>query len=317
MNFLSKILKVTLIITLIPFILSFLQAYHSIFDSISHFRYHLLIIIALLLGLLVIFSKNRVLFGSLFLISLVYLYIFPFSYKAIYVSKPEAGVHFSHMQFNLNYGNRRVDSVIELLSSKKPDIVTMQEVTPDHRKKLETLKSGNLYPYQTYCDFYQVAGAVAILSRHPMESIKCAKYKGLASATINIKGKSINVASLHLVWPYPYGQYKQVDELKPFFNGMQNSKYRLIAGDFNAAHWSNIVKLIAKESNTDVVGGLRWTIAVNMQFYSIPFSIKLPIDQLLLHGVGISSIEVLKHYGSDHYPVFSRLYISIPDHNTP
>lgn len=313
MKVVAKFLKVTLIITLIPFTLSFLQAYHPIFDSISHFRYHLLIIIALLLGLLVIFSKHRVLFGSLFLLSIAYLYIFPFSYKAIYVSKPGAGVHFTHMQFNLNYGNRRLNSVLELLSSKKPDIVTLQEVTPAHREKLETLKESNIYPYQTYCDFYSVAGGVAILSRYPMSSIKCAKYKGLVSATINLNGKSITVASLHLVWPYPYGQYKQVDELKPILNSIQNSKYSLIAGDFNAAHWSNIVKLIAKESNTDVVGGLRWTIAVNMELYSIPFSIKLPIDQLLLHGVDIFSIEVLKHYGSDHYPVFSRLYIPIPE----
>jgi len=310
MNFLSKFLKISLVITLIPFTLSFLQAYHPLFDSISHFRYHILIVIITLLGLLVIFGKNRVIFTIAFFVMVVYLYFFPFTYKAIHISKQAQVIPISHMQFNLNYRNRKLDSVLELLSRKKPDIVTMQEVTPEHKEKLETLKNSNIYPYQTYCDFYPVAGGVAILSRYPMSEIKCAKYKGLVTAIIEIKGKKINVASLHLVWPYPYGQYRQVDELKPLLNSMQDIKYRLIAGDFNAASWSNIVSKIAKESNTNVAGGLRWTIAVDLQLYSIPFSIKLPIDQLLLHRIGISSIEVLKHYGSDHYPVFSQLYIA-------
>ena len=305
----SKLLKILLILSLIALLFGFLQAYHPLFDSFSHFRYHILIVILVLLALLVIFSRNRVVFGVLLLLTIVYLYIFPFTYKAHFVTKGGRGIHFTHMQFNLNYQNRELNSVLELLSNKKPDIVTMQEVTAEHRARLETLKSNNIYPYQSYCNFYPVVGGVAIISRYPIGNIICIKQKGLLSANVDIDGTKISVTSIHLIWPYPYEQYIQVNELKRTLNSLQNSKYRLITGDFNAAPWSNIVKIIAQESNTNIVGGLRWTISVNMQLYSIPFSIKLPIDQLLLYGIDINSIKVLKHYGSDHYPVFSRLYI--------
>ena len=310
MKVVAKILKISLIIILILFLLSFFQAYHPLFDSFSHFRYHILIAIILLLGLLVVFDKKRVIFGILLLISIIYLYIFPFTYKAIYISKGGSGIHFSHMQFNLNFRNNKLDRVLELLSSKKPDIVTLQEVTNAHRAKLESLKKDNLYPYQRYCDFYPIVGAVAILSRYPISNTTCAKGRGLLSTTLDINSTKVNVVAIHLHWPYPFSQYEQVNELKPILRSLKDAQYSLISGDFNAAPWSNIVKKIAKESNTDIVGGLRWTISVDMQLYSIPFSIKLPIDQLLLHGINIYSIEVLEHFGSDHYPVFSRLYIA-------
>lgn len=303
MNFLYKLFKILLLLTLIPFVLGFLQAMHPLFDSFSHFRYHLLIAIIIQLALLTIFNKKT---AILLLLSISYWYLFPLTYTEINATKPMPGLEFTHMQFNLSFRNSKLDSVLELLKSKKPDIVTMQEVTDAHRAKLESLKD-SIYPYQTYCEFYPVVGGVAILSKHPISNTTCAKRLGLVKADIDINGTTISTIAMHLHWPYPSYQYQQVNELMPIFKDLKKSKYRLISGDFNAAPWSNIVKIIAKASNTKIVSGLRWTIALDGQLPYMPFAIKLPIDQLLLHGMYSKKSVVLKHYGSDHYPVFSTI----------
>lgn len=296
-------------VTVILILLGYLNSFSPLFDSISHFRLHLMFIAMVLgLGISLLHTKRKRYLYLLSSIALgVYLYsvIRPYHDLTPHQKDPDKMILIKHMQFNMSFRNNKLKEVKAFLREYQPHIVTLQEVTPAHQKELMALK--NEYPYQSYCPFYPVVGGVAILSKYPIlkNSSVCIKGGGLMMQKVQIDKKVLTVASVHLHWPYPYGQYTQVSQLAPFFSHIKAPA--IISGDFNAATWSHIVHKIASLSHTRVVGGVRWSFELKDKLPLIS-SFKLPIDQLLLSdGLYVKTIHTVEHLGSDHYPVMAEI----------
>jgi len=119
-------------------------------------------------------QRNMLIYFVLIILGAFYLYHInqPFVAKTLEKEKTNT---LKHIQFNLNFRNQRMDEVMEYFNNSKADVITLQEVTQAHQEKLEELKA---YPYQTYCEFYPVVGAVAILSKHPFVDKQSACLKG-------------------------------------------------------------------------------------------------------------------------------------------
>jgi endonuclease/exonuclease/phosphatase (EEP) superfamily protein YafD len=261
----------------------------------------------------------RVTYIALFIFFTIYLYFISQPFRPSKLSK-EKNHTFKHMQFNLNFRNQKIKKFTEYIRNNPMDIITLQEVTDEHREILEKLKVDGLavelsrdfpflsqkkgdYPYQAYCNFRAV-GAVAVLSKHPFET-EAVCLNGAIWAKVLMENKTINVLSTHLYWPYPHHQPQQVEELLPVLKGILTPT--LISGDFNAVAWSHAVKQIATASNTHIVDGLRWSIELKTQLPLLPF-MKLPIDHLLLSDeFEVKSIEVEEGLGSDHLPIISEV----------
>jgi len=306
-NTLRIFLNLILLATGVPFLLGFVNEIHPLFDSYSHFRVHLLLVILPLLILLSFFYKKRRAFIYLLLVTIgsFYLYYITQPFKATPIDKKRTH-QLKHLQFNLNFRNQRMVEFKEYLRDTKPDVVTMQEVTPLHKKALEELKA-DIYPYQIYCKF-QTVGGVAILSKHPFnkENAICMEGKGLVWSQILVDKYPINIVSIHTYWPFPYSQPEQIQTIKEVFKEIKGST--LIAGDFNAAAWSHSVKEIESVSHTEVVKGMRWSITLQKQFSSIP-NFKLAIDHVLLSKeFQVEEIFVEKGLGSDHSPIVSKIW---------
>jgi endonuclease/exonuclease/phosphatase (EEP) superfamily protein YafD len=305
---------------LTPLFLGFLNFLHPLLDSFSHFRIQLLYLVLPLLFILMLLheKKYRVVHLMLFIIFALYLYL---------VSQPfqpsleqHKSKNFKHMQFNLNFRNQKMEKFTEFIKNNPMDIITLQEVTDEHREKLEKLKVDGLaielsrdfpflaqkkgeYPYQAYCNFRAV-GAVAVLSKHPFET-EAVCLNGAIWAKVLLDDKAINVLSTHLYWPYPHHQPAQVKELLPVLEGIPSPT--LISGDFNAVGWSHAVKQIASASHTYIVDGLRWSIELKTQLPLLPF-MKLPIDHLLLSDeFEVKSIKIEDGLGSDHLPIVTEI----------
>lgn len=279
---------------------------HPLFDSFSHFRIQLFFMLIFLILLLIFMHKNK--YRYIYIISLfiasIYLYFLNKPFVFIH-NKTKISKTFTHMQFNLNFRNTELDNVVNFIEKNTPDIITLQEVTKDHQYTLEKLKN-SLYPYQKYCDFYPVVGAVAILSQYPLvdNSSMCLKGKGLLTTKVKIDKDIITVVSLHLHWPFPYDQYKQYDILENIFEELTPPV--LIAGDFNAAPWSHIVNKISMSSNTKVVNGVRWSLDIGKLFPTLSI-MKLPIDHVLLsEDIFTTYIHSEDYLGSDHFPIMSE-----------
>jgi len=302
MKIIKWLLYLIFISIAIPFVLGFFNFIHPLFDSFSHFRIHQLLMLLPVMFLLVFFHQKRgkFIFLMLTLFGAFYLYFVTQPFKNLPLDKEKEHT-LKHIQFNLNFRNAHMDKVLKYFKESDVDVITLEEVTLAHQQALHKIK--DTYPYQSYCEFYPVVGAVAILSKHPFvdNQSACLQKRGLVWRQIVIDKKPINIIAIHTLWPYPYGQPKQIKEIKSIFKRIKSPM--LIAGDFNAASWSHTVKQIEEASDTKVIEGLRWTIDLKKQVPFLP-NFKLAIDHVLLSNeFQVKDIFVEKDLGSDHFPV--------------
>ena len=320
------LLYLALFATTLPLLLGFINWVHPLFDSFTNFRVHLLVLsLGLLLFITFLHEKKKYHLSDLTLIALGGFYLYrllqPFQPTLPFVKNEH---NLTHMQFNLNFRNQEMDNVVEYIKKHPMDIITLQEVTSAHKQVLQKLKfDGNklhltthypfverkkgAYPYQLYCHFKRAKG-VGILSKYPInpEKFVCVEGEGLLWTEIQTPYKKINVASIHLRWPFPYQQQEQIEFLKPVLENIP--KPTLIAGDFNDVAWSNAVEKVANASNTKVVNGLRWSIELEKKFLPWLPSIELSIDHLLVsEELEVHRMKVEKDLGSDHLPVVSEI----------
>jgi len=321
------LLYLALIGTALAFLLGFLNSLHPFFDALSNFRVHLLMMVLPLTLIIAFFHEKpyNYVFLTITLLGVAYLYFITRPFVPEQNTK-DKNATFTHMQFNLNFRNSEMDKFIDYIVKNPVDIITLQEVTSAHRELLEELKTDGYnisikkeypflerkkgaYPYQVYGDFRGVGGG-AILSKYPINPKKTVSIdgQGFLWTEIMVKEKPIYVGVVHLFWPFPYSQQKQIALLKPVLENIP--KPTLISGDFNAVSWSDAVSKIATYSQTKAVEGMRWSINLKNQLPLLPF-MKLSIDQLLLsEELLVKTIEVKNSLGSDHLPIVSEIILN-------
>ena len=298
-------LNLTTLLAALPLVLGYLGALHPALDSFSHFRIYALggwIVWLIVRGLLAVgrarygWWMSAVLFG----VSLGMM-VRPFAPES---APGSAARTLTHLQYNINLHNPRIDTITRYILDHRVDVVTLQEVTHAQERSLRALAAAG-YRWQAYC--MRRTTQEAIISRHPFVSgsVRCETHEGLVSARIRVGGTPITVASVHLFLPFPYGQQAQVERLRGALAVLRPPV--LIAGDFNAAPWSHTVEMVAQASRTRVVPGLRMTIPTDLRL--IPH-VPLPIDQVLVSpDLEVARIAVAPHMGSDHWPLIDRIVI--------
>jgi len=193
------------------------------------------------------------------------------------------------LQLNLRWTNTDFDAVEALIAREQPDFIALQEVSMHNEGVLDVLRAD--YPAQIVCQSSRVM-SVAILSKSAfVEAPMCKAHSGWTSARIAIGGVYTTLISTHLHWPWPFGQRHQVDHMIEDIAGL-NGPF-IVAGDFNAAAWTQSVRRIAGATDTQAIGGLRFT------FHVSEFHLPLAIDHILVPG-GAAKIRKLGRAGSDH-----------------
>ncbi len=270
-------------------------------DSLAHFRLHFsLLLVGSVLVLLTLKCWRMVSFLMCIAIAGLSSIDFTVNAKSTHNSN-----QFTVLQFNLLFNNKSPDDVIHYIRKTAPDVIMLQEVSRKNMKIVEALSGG--YPNKTVCPFASV-GAVVVLSRFPVagrEPSGCQDGRGLGWLRVVVKGKAISFASIHLHWPYPFGQNKQISDLQKVLEVIPRPI--VVAGDFNAAPWSYAVRKLSKATDTRVVGGVRFTLALTFSGKKLPFY--LPIDHILLpEAFSLKEILVGPSVGSDHSAVVTRVF---------
>lgn len=289
-------------------ILGFFGRWIPLADSAAHFRFHLVIAAAgvmILLSLLHAWRWAGYMFAA-FVAGIVGLTsAFPDLGAGAAISGGQA---LTLVQLNLYYRNGHTDKVVRMIRDRHPDLVTLQELSSRNQSILATLAKD--YPSQSRC-FFAGVGSVAVLSRFPTapgQSSGCVPNDGLAWVRVMVGDRPLTVASIHLRWPYPFGQVRQINRLEPYLKALPRPV--LIGGDFNAATWSHAVDRIEQAADVKSVGGLRFTLH-KLPFPSAPSwtSVGLPIDHVLLpRGMTPNIVDLGPDVGSDHLPVVARLF---------
>lgn len=306
----------------IPLLLGFFGSLHPAFDSLGHFRVHLAIIVAILaLPLLATTYLVQALSALVFAVAafstttdtLNLIGLKPV--HAAFEAKPVDRAVYRLLQINLRFDNRTPEKVLSLIGRTTPDVVTLDEVSAMWDGKLDLLKSA--YPYRVTCPRPNGVFGAAILSRRPFVEGKeshCFERGALATASVDFAGAEIDVAAIHLGWPWPFEQARQIALLSPSIASLAPTT--ILAGDLNATPWS------AAAHNIADAGGLTLmpSVGATWLFLQLPDSMRfagLPIDNVFSKGdVLIHSAERLESVGSDHLPVLVEFSIK-PGNDRP
>ena len=286
--------------------LGFFNAWHPAFDSFAHFRVHLGALLALT-GLLLFLAAHRLHAAAALLLGLgaVSTTLPPGSLPGLgsvqAALPPEANQPvYKLLQLNLRYNNAEPEKVLSLIGRVRPDVVTFDEVSAMWEGKLTLLKGA--YPYQINCRVRRFG--VAVLSRRPFaegSQPHCFDRGSLAIAQVDLGGVTIDVAAIHLAWPWPFEQEWQLGNLAEPLGRLGDTA--ILAGDFNAAPWSRAATQVAG------MGGLRPFAGIGPTWlaFALPRDLRwagLPIDQVMAKGdLDVRSATILDPVGSDHWPV--------------
>lgn len=287
----------------------YLGRLHPAFDSFSHFRIHLaaaMLVVALPL-LALRFRPEAVfaiLFGAAAIVQTIGLPgasgVAPV--RASATGEMEAVYRLLHI--NLRYDNPTPEAALSLIGSLRPDAVTLTEVSERWAQTLTRIEAA--YPYRLICPRPAEIGGVAILSRRPFATELepyCGDRGAFAHARLDLGGRTLDVAALHLGWPWPFEQPWQVPRVTPLLAGLGDTA--IVAGDLNAVPWSRTVgRIAAAAGNARVLRGIGPTWLDRRLPAWLRPRIGLPIDNVMVKGgvlpVGLGTLDAV---GSDHLPV--------------
>ncbi len=300
----------------VPLIAGFLGGWHPAFDSLAHFRAHFAVLLAL--AALVAFAAGG--WGQA--AAAILLSLTALSTTAVDLKLPLAGgavagpaepgaARYRLMQLNLFFANPSPELALSQIARFGPDVVTLNEVSATWRPKLDLLASA--YPHRVVCTGGGRIGGSAILSRRPFTEMapQCLENGRVAVANIDLGGRTLTVAAIHLHWPWPSSQHAQVARLAPLFAALGPSA--IISGDFNAAGWSTTARRIA------AYAGMQPILAVGPTWQpgELPLWLRpvigLPIDHVLTGpDVRVLAATTGDHAGSDHLPILVEFALPQP-----
>lgn len=299
----------------IPLVLGFLNRWHPAFDSLSHFRLHLAALLAVAAVLLL---ATRLRLEGLVALALAAgaFAVTPGTFASRLLDSPAGAsgavvdkATYRLLHLNARFDNREPEKFLSLIARLRPDVVTVNEVSALWRGRLGALAAA--YPHRIVCDSRRGVGGVAILSRRPFaagSAPECADGGMLAIARVDLGGYPVDVAALHLDWPWPFEQPGQVSRITGRLAHLPDTA--LLAGDFNAVRWSETFRTIAASARMRDAGpvGPSWMPG------ALPDSLRriagLGIDHVLTgDGIEIVRLERADNVGSDHLPVLTEFSV--------
>lgn len=286
----------------------FLGALHPAFDTLSHFRLHLSV---LLLGLAFLWSFRCSRMPSIgFALA---------GFAALVTCGPGlplagGGVRsgapvYSLLSMNLYFLNSDPAAVVTMIRERRPDIAVLSEVSRPWLPHLAEV--ADILPNRYHCPEHRQAGGTMILTRFPIDSNAtwCSFYAAFGTAPLTIDGARVEIGSVHLRWPWPASGPAQVTSLEPKLATLGPDA--LVAGDFNAVTWSHTLRRFARHGGLTVQGGIGPTWLHDALPSGLIAWIGFPIDNVMSKGrVRIVSARTLPPAGSDHLPVLVEFQLA-------
>ncbi|RWO33640.1 MAG: AP endonuclease [Mesorhizobium sp.] len=322
-NMMASAAFVAMLVFSAALVAGFFGTLHPAFDSFAHFRVHLAVLMALCaLPLLATSFRLQAATALLFAVaafattsnalSVPRLWPVQAAYEAEAGDQPvypgDQPIHpgdltvYRLLQMNLRFNNATPEKVLSLIGRTQPDVITLDEVSDMWKAKLGLLASA--YPHRILCPYPNGVFGVALLSRRPFAAgtqPRCDGRGAMAIATVDFGGTDVDVAAMHLIWPWPRNQSRQIGGLSGEFASLGETS--ILACDCNAAPWSAAVRRVAGLGKLTVAPspGPTWLPIKLPEFLRFA---GLPIDLVFSKGaVFVHSVSRLENTGSDHLPL--------------
>ncbi|MFQ1700636.1 endonuclease/exonuclease/phosphatase family protein [Loktanella agnita] len=204
----------------------------------------------------------------------------------------QAGGEVTVYSKNLWYRNSALPELAADIRASGAEVVMLQEVSQRNEVILTALR--DTYPYQHLCRFSSWSG-LAVLSAYPIMETRCSDRRAAAVARLAGNGQSFWAASVHLQWPYPYGNAASAERAVDLLADLDGPV--VMAGDFNIFPWAASVRGLNRVTGTSTVGPIRPTYWLR--------GVPIFLDHVHAPGGGSASYRPL--LGSDHAGVLARV----------
>lgn len=291
----------------------YLGRLHPAFDAFAHFRLHIAAALAVMTPLLILMRLwPEAMFALVLSVaSTVQTVGLPFANEGLVSDARGATYRLLHL--NLRYDNETPEAVLSLIGQLRPDVITLVEVSNAWRQKLSLLETS--YPHHIICPPPSPIGGVAILSRRPFSEGTeplCGDRGAFAHARLDIGGRTVEVATVHLGWPWPFEQPWQLPRIEAMLERVGENA--IIAGDFNAVPWSLAARRIATAADARLLRGIGPTWLPGGLPDRLKPWIGLPIDNVLIKGTIVAGhAATAGPVGSDHLPVVVEFTLPVPE----
>lgn len=211
---------------------------------------------------------------------------------------------------NLLVGRADTADLMALVTALRPDVLTLQEFTPDAMRRLNEAGVRKVLPYAVTRPLEGVGGS-AVYARYPLKAGATIKYGGFGQARAWLTypgGARVEIVSVHPCAP------KRIGRQPCWQAGLEalpraGKELRVLAGDFNATlDHLPVRELLASgyRDAADVMGrGFVPTWPQEGSDQNLP---GVPIDHVLADSrMAVRDFEVLRLGHTDHRPVFAEL----------
>ncbi|WP_027126436.1 endonuclease/exonuclease/phosphatase family protein [Gelidibacter mesophilus] len=220
---------------------------------------------------------------------------------------------------NVKMTNKKAQPLIDLIQSKKPDLVLAMEVNAWWDKELKVLEKD--YPYSHHTP-NEVAYGMVLYSKLPITNIEVnyLNNKNVPSFVSTIALTEKKHIIFHATHPVPPTYFKDLPDnegqqehaLKKLGHHIEDQELPIIvAGDLNDVVWSYVDDL------TDTKNKL-YDVRVGRGFYNSynadNFLMRWPLDHVFVtKEFQIRKLERLPEISSDHFPIYLELILD--DHD--
>lgn len=226
------------------------------------------------------------------------------------------------ISFNILLGGQPAGSALDAIEAADPDIVCLQEMTPELAKMFEA-RLGKLFPHR-YFKPGQMTQGVGIASRHKLSGGKVLTlgltYLPAVSATVQTQAGPIRVACVHLMPPlarfnksvniwdrYWRNQAIRVGQAEHLLRHLEDYHMpAIVLGDMNEWPGQAAGAVLAKAGFRDPCNAPGRHCGPTWPGQTLYWPATFRIDHILGRGINFTDAAVLEAGGSDHYPVAAR-----------
>jgi len=213
---------------------------------------------------------------------------------------------------NLKFDNSNFDDAIKAFQEQDPDILVLLEVTEEWKSHLlEKLVSFSFECIIPRSDPF----GMGVFSKYPIgqhEVFHIYNSTPTLKCMLDYNGTECEFWVLHPKPPAPGDadtsepldfEFMKVSDM---IDGSKNPT--IVAGDMNEVAWSSTTRKFLKRANLNDLRRGRGFIAT---FPTYAPWLGFPLDQVFVSDHWqVSTFEKLRHIGSDHYPLLTRLVLS-------
>lgn len=218
----------------------------------------------------------------------------------------EEGEPLRVLTLNLEWSNRNVEGVIELIRHHDPDLVALQEVDWWWRRKLDLLVPD--YPARIFDESAGRPG-VGVLAKGAPERVEWEDLHGRSSASVLLRegGRRIRFVNVHAYppkTPYLYDlRNRQIDTVAG--RVPHDAVPTVLAGDLNTTPWSTVLRDFERTTGLRSARAGRGTIPT---WPSWNMLLGVPIDHVYCsEEFAVDGLVRVAVPGSDHYGLLATL----------